>query len=121
MAVVAALDAGLKKASAGEGGEGTPEIKGRVFLAADDEPSSRRKICELAKSHPRHSRKMMPKFLLDESPSGFAGAGATKVYDSSVTRRDLGWEPRHRSISAYFNLAVKAALGEEERVPEKAA
>lgn len=121
MAVVAALDAGLKKASSGEGGEGTPEIKGRVFLAADDEPTSRRKICELAMLHPRHSRKLMPKFLLDESPSGFAGAGATKVYDSAVTRRDLGWEPRHPSISEYFKLAVKAALEEEERVPENAA
>ena len=122
MAVVAALDAGLKKASAGEAGDAMPEIKGRVFLAADDEPTSRRTICELAMSHPRHSRKLMPKFLLDESPSGFAGAGAKKVYDSSVTRRDLGWEPRHPSMDEYFKLAVKAAQeAEEERVPQKAA
>lgn len=104
-AVVAALNAGLAETS---GNEGAPQVKGEIFLAAGDEPITRRKICEVALTHPLYSRKKMPKFKGDDTPPEFATTGAAKVYDSSVTRRTLGWEPRSASMEEYFERETLA-------------
>lgn len=52
----------------------------------------------------------MPKFNTEGD-----GAGARKLYDSTVTRRDLGWEPRWKSFTSYFAAAVEEARLEEEK------
>eukprot|EP00752_Nemacystus_decipiens_P014955 g13314.t1 len=102
-AVVAALNAGLAEV---RGEEGAPHVKGQIFLAAGDEPITRQKICEVALAHPLFSRKKMPKFKGDDTPPEFAVTGAAKVYDSSVTRRTLGWQPKASSMEEYFQEDV---------------
>lgn len=101
--MVAALNAGLAEV---KGEEGAPQVKGRVFLAAGDEPITRQKICEVALAHPLYSRKKMPKFKGDDTPPEFAVTGAAKVYDSSVTRKTLGWEPKASSMEEYFEQEI---------------
>lgn len=98
-AVVAALRSGLTEI---RGEEGAPQVRGQIFLAAGDEPITRQKICEVALAHPLYSRKKMPKFWGDDTPKEFAVTGPAKVYDSTVTRRTLGWEPRASSMEEYF-------------------
>lgn len=98
-AVVAALNGGIAEA---KGEEGAPGVKGQIFLAAGDEPITRQKICEVALTHPLYGRKKMPKFKGDDTPPQFAVTGPSKVYDSSWTRRTLGWEPSSASMEEYF-------------------
>eukprot|EP00903_Cladosiphon_okamuranus_P018643 g17158.t1 len=112
-AVVAALRGGLKEI---RGEEGAPQVKGQIFLAAGDKPITRQKICEVALAHPFFSRKKMPKFWLDATPKEFAVTGPSKVYDSTVTRRTLGWEPRASSMAEYFEQ--ESLWGVEGRVLE---
>lgn len=113
--VIAALEAGRRPPSTdSETSSPVPTIKGRVFLAADDEPTSRRRICELAMTHPCHAWKALPEFN-SEGP----GAGATKVYDTSVTRRDLEWEPKYKSFTDYFLGAVEVARHEKQEWEQK--
>ncbi|CAM9723577.1 unnamed protein product, partial [Ectocarpus fasciculatus] len=100
-AVVAALQAGIKQI---KDEDGAPEVKGKVFLAADHSPTTRRKICKVALEHPIYFRRSMPKFTQDATPPEFAVTGARKVYDSSATRRVLGWEPEFPSIEEYFRV-----------------
>lgn len=104
-AVVAALNAGIAQT---KGEEGAPEVKGQIFLAAGNEPITRKKICEVALSHPLYARKQMPKFKLDDTPPEFAVTGPAKVYDSSWTRKTLGWEPKSSSMGDYFEQEMKA-------------
>lgn len=105
-AVVAALDAGIAQ---GKGEEGAPEVKGQIFLAAEDAPITREKICRAALAHPLYERRKMPTFeqdcgLLD--PTDPLVNRATKVYDSSKTRRILGWKPRYSGFEEYFESGV---------------
>lgn len=111
-AVVAALDAGIAQIKDESGA--APEIKGKVFLAADHSPTTRRKICEVALGHPLYARKSMPKFTQDASPPEFAETGAKKVYDSSETRRVLGWEPQCSSMEEYFRVEMEQELAMRE-------
>ncbi|CAM9948943.1 unnamed protein product, partial [Hapterophycus canaliculatus] len=67
-------------------------------------------ICEVALGHPLYARKSMPKFTQDASPAEFAEIGAKKVYDSSETRRVLGWEPQCSSMEEYFRLEMEQQL-----------
>lgn len=117
-AVVAALDAGIAQGKKGEEEEeeGAPEVKGKVFLAAENEPTTRETICRAALGHPLYSRRKMPIFQQDLSPvdpteAAAAAAGvkvnrAKKVYDSSATRKMLGWEPKYSGIEEYFESGV---------------
>lgn len=111
-AVVAALDAGLAQINDETGA--APEVKGKVFLAADHSPITRRKICEVALGHPLYARKSMPRFTQDASPPEFAETGAKKVYDSSETRRVLGWEPQCSSMEEYFRVEMEQELAMRE-------
>lgn len=92
-AVVAALEAAKN---------GDNNMSGRIFLAADSTPTSRRDICEQALRHPLHAGKTVPRFA-----EGAAGAGASKIYDTSVTRRDLNWQPRYDAFGDF--MSIKAA------------
>ncbi len=107
MAVVAALNAGIAEK---KGEEGAPEVKGKIFLAADHHPMTRRRICELALGHPLYARKSMPKFSGDATPVEFIQTFSKKVYDSSWTRKTLGWEPKCESMEEYFRMEREMAL-----------
>lgn len=52
----------------------------------------------------------MPRFEED-----MPGAGATKFYDTTVTRRDLGWAPRYPSMAEF----MKSKMEEEEAAWEE--
>ncbi|CAM9386912.1 unnamed protein product [Pylaiella littoralis] len=115
-AVVAALDAGIAQ---GKGEEDAPEVKGQVFLAAEGSPITRQKICEVALAHPMYGRKKMPIFQQDASPIDCTDAGAKKVYDSSASRKILGWEPKYSGMEEYF-MADEDALEDGTRVRDPA-
>ncbi|CBJ48531.1 Contains domains for prephenate dehydrogenase and nucleoside-diphosphate-sugar epimerases [Ectocarpus siliculosus] len=117
-AVVAALQAGINQI---KDVDGAPGVKGKVFLAADHSPTTRRKICKVALEHPIYFRRSMPKFTQDATPPEFAVTGARKVYDSSATRRVLGWEPEFPSIEEYFRIELEELEESERRAEEKAA
>lgn len=111
-AVVAALNAGIAQS---KGEEGAPEVKGKIFLAADHHPMTRRRICELALGHPRFARRSMPRFSGDATPPHFIETLTKKVYDSSWTRKTLGWEPQCPSMEEYFKMERELALEDEGR------
>lgn len=81
--------------------------RGRIFLAADTVPTSRLHICEQALRHPFYAGKTVPRF-----PEGAPGAGATKVYDSTVTRKDLAWEPRYESFGEFMSSKAAEVEGD---------
>lgn len=97
-AVVAALDAGIAQGKE----ESAPEVKGKVFLASENAPITREKICQVALAHPMYGRKKMPIFQQDGSPIDCTDAGAKKIYDSSATQRILGWAPRYSGMEEHF-------------------
>ncbi|CAM9174545.1 unnamed protein product [Discosporangium mesarthrocarpum] len=77
--------------------------QGRVFLAADHCPMTRRDICAAALSHPMYSDRSMPQAGGGgEAGTGGRREGKGKVFDSRVTRRDLSWEPRHTSFAEFI-------------------
>lgn len=110
-AVVAALNAGIAEK---KGEEGAPEVAGQVFLAAEDAPIGRQKICEIALSHPFCYTGKMPKFDGDNDDPLVQQTGPRKVYDSSKTRRVLGWAPKYSSMEQLFTESKDKIMAAQE-------
>ncbi|CAM9487033.1 unnamed protein product [Choristocarpus tenellus] len=80
--------------------------RGRVFLAADDSPISRYDICAAALRHPMYAGRVMPNFLtLAEG-----GGDKNKVFDSTVSRRDLSWVPTYASFKDFIDTNMAEVI-----------
>ena len=107
--VVSALIAGRPEPNPLENPTAGQKIKGHIFLACDDQPTTRHDICEVALGHPFHGWKKMPQFEMtgqcrDQS-------GAKRLYDSSSTREALGWQPKWASFEEYFDRQIAETRG----------
>ena len=107
--VVSALIAGRPEPNPLENPTAGQKIKGHIFLACDDQPTTRHDICEVALGHPFHGWKKMPQFEMtgqcrDQS-------GAKRLYDSRSTREALGWQPKWASFEEYFDRQIAETRG----------
>lgn len=68
---------------------------GRIFLICGGQSTSRRGICETALRHPMFAETETPTFGSDP-------AGIPKTFDSSWTRKVLGWKPQFESIEEFM-------------------
>lgn len=76
---------------------GSKVVKGRNFLVSDGHPLTRQGICESALKSQMFKDKKMPKFLgKDTDPVG-------KLYDGTVSERDLQWKPRYASFDEFMS------------------
>ena len=74
---------------------GSVVVQRRNFLISDNHPMTRYQICESAMKTKLFSDKKMPTFLGSESdPKG-------KLYDGTVSERDLEWKPRYSSFDSF--------------------
>jgi hypothetical protein len=80
--------AALLRGATGDAGE-------RVYLACDDEPLSRSEICNAALASTMYANAKGPVFK-------GTGGGMGKVYDTSTTRRRLGWQPKYPSFAKFM-------------------
>eukprot|EP01038_Epipyxis_sp_PR26KG_P011506 gene11506-15412_t len=67
----------------------------KVFLACDDEPVSRREICESTLVSKLYPTATMPKFQSENGPQ-------TKICDSSITRSLINWKPKYPSFRIFM-------------------
>lgn len=105
--VVSALVKGRPEPNPLDNPSGGQKIKGHIFLACDDQPTTRRDICEIALKHPFHGWKKMPEFEVTGQCRG--QSGAKRLYDSSRTREVLQWQPKWKSFMEYFERRVAEA------------
>lgn len=82
---------------------------GSIYLACDDDPISRRDICEAALASGLFPGTTLPTFTSEIGPIG-------KICDSSVTRKQLSWEPQHKSFDEY----MRSTIGKKPFTPRKA-
>jgi nucleoside-diphosphate-sugar epimerase len=75
---------------------GSKVVKGRNFLISDSHPLTRQQICESAMKAKLFQGKKMPQFVgADSDPIG-------KLYDGTVSARDLQWKPRYESFDSFM-------------------
>lgn len=72
-----------------------PEYNKTVFLATDNEVLTRQEICDSALASKLFPDASTPEFLEATGPLG-------KTCDSSVTRSQLKWEPKHSSFRVFM-------------------
>ena len=74
----------------------TPLLQGKALVVSDEQPLTRRQICESALKAKKYKDYSMPTFASTrEDPHG-------KQYDCSTTRRLLGWNPRYSSFATFM-------------------
>ena len=84
---------------------------GQTYLIADDRPMGRLEICEEALRLPLYSHL--------EQPPTFTGAPGTggiggKRCDSSVSRRELGWQPKFPTFTDFVEEERRATKASRE-------
>ncbi len=77
-----------------EGGNG--EIRGKVFLISDGQPTTRCGICESALQSKRYGGMKMPTFCED------VDTGRGKIYDGSWSNQFLSWQPTYPSFDDFM-------------------
>ncbi|KAJ8900842.1 hypothetical protein NDN08_000141 [Rhodosorus marinus] len=75
---------------------GKDKTRGKFFLGVDDQPLTRREICEAALQDPIYADKTIPPFTGLDEPAG------KKRLDNSQTRTALNWMPQNSSMQEYF-------------------
>ncbi|CAB9513656.1 expressed unknown protein [Seminavis robusta] len=81
---------------------GSNVVKGRNFLVSDSHPLTRQQICSSAMKADLFKDKKMPAFLgKDTEPIG-------KLYDGTVSERDLQWKPKYESFDAFMSMHAAA-------------
>ena len=70
---------------------------GQTFLIADDRPMGRLEICEHALRLPQYEHLDLPTFTGTPGTGGIGG----KYCDSSLSRRELGWQPKFPTFTDF--------------------
>lgn len=84
---------------------------GRTYLIADDRPMGRLEICEEALRLPQYAHlEQAPTFT---GPPGAGGIGGKRC-DSSVSRRELGWQPKFPTFTDFVEEERRATKASRE-------
>jgi len=81
---------------------------GGIYLACDDDPISRKDICEAALASGLFPGANLPTFTSEIGPVG-------KICDSTITRKKLSWEPQYKSFDEY----MRSTIGKKPYTPRK--
>lgn len=73
------------------------DVRGKVFLISDGNPTTRIGICESALKAKRYGGLQMPSFGEDGT-----GAGKGKIYDGTFSNAFLKWKPRYESFDTFM-------------------
>ncbi len=80
-----------------------PRESGEVFIAVDNAPVTSAQMVRAAQMHPMYA----------DSPTPVWSEGAyRKVVDGSWSQRVLGWTPKWKSFTAFFDAETKKIRGE---------
>ena len=72
-------------------------LRGQVYVVSDDQPVTRREICEASLESGLFPDASMPSFAAESGPPA-------KRTNSASTRSRLGWQPRYRNFQSFMGL-----------------
>jgi nucleoside-diphosphate-sugar epimerase len=97
-----------------------PQLRGETLLVVDNQPLSRREICEIARQHPLYSSYAMPAFVENQGSLNAQSSG--KRFDAHRSRAKLGeFKYDFESFAAFIDqvMSEKDVFGVKEDRPDR--